>query len=143
MTVREYNQDFLPRIDRAREFVSLFESGIEHMDDARVDKSEVRKQFKIRCWSEETKQTILTALGYYKKHEGLDKLEREEKDKLLKYLDAPIETSARNRMGCSENWYDPYYAMKETFSREQIEGMTDAEIKNLLALAQNISEGLY
>lgn len=73
----------------------------------------------------------------------LNKLEREEKDKLLKYLDAPVETSARNRMGCSENWYDPYYAMKETFSREQIESMTEAEIKNLLALAQNISDGLY
>ena len=44
MTVKEYNRDFLPRIQRAREFVSLFESAINHMDDARVDKEEVRKQ---------------------------------------------------------------------------------------------------
>ena len=41
MTVKEYNRDFLPRIQRAREFVSLFESAINHMDDARVDKEEV------------------------------------------------------------------------------------------------------
>lgn len=66
-----------------------------------------------------------------------------EKEKLLKYLEAPKETSARNRMGCSENWYDPYYAMKETFSKEQIESMTETEIQNLLTLAQNISDGLY
>lgn len=65
------------------------------------------------------------------------------KEKLLKYLDAPVETTARNRMGCSENWYDPYYAMKETFTREQIENMSESEIQNLLKLAQNISEGLY
>lgn len=75
ITVQEYNSDFLPRIDRAREFVSLFESSINHMDGSRVDKDEVRKQFAIRCWSEETKQTILTALSCYKRHEGLDKIE--------------------------------------------------------------------
>ena len=65
------------------------------------------------------------------------------KEKLLKDLDEPVETTARNRMGCSENWYDPYYAMKETFTREQIENMSESEIQNLLKLAQNISEGLY
>ncbi len=75
MTVKEYNRDFLPCIQRAREFVSLFESAINHMDDARVDKEEVRKQFRIRSWSEETKQTILIALAHYKKYEGLDKIE--------------------------------------------------------------------
>lgn len=74
MTVREYNHEFLPRIERAIEFVTLFDSSINHMNDALVDKSEVRKQFKIRCWSEETKQTILTALSYYKKCEGLEKI---------------------------------------------------------------------
>ena len=74
MTVSEYNNEFLPRIDRAREFISLFESSIRHMDDKVVDKNEVYRQFKIRCWSEETKQTILTALEYYQKREGLDKI---------------------------------------------------------------------
>lgn len=74
MTVREYNDNFLPRIERAKEFITLFESSINHMDDRLVDKNEVRKQFKIRCWSDETKQIILTALNYYQKREGLEKI---------------------------------------------------------------------
>lgn len=74
MTVREYNDNFLPRIERAKEFITLFESSINHMDDRLVDKNEVRKQFKIRYWSDETKQIILTALNYYQKREGLEKI---------------------------------------------------------------------
>ena len=75
MTVKEYNKKFLPKIQRANEFIMLFESAIQHMDEKIVDKNEVMKQFNLRCWSEETKQTILTALSYYKKHEGLNKIE--------------------------------------------------------------------
>jgi len=75
MTIKEYNKEFLPKIQRANEFIMLFESAIQHMDEKVVDKDEVMKQFNIRCWSEETKQTILTALNYYKKHEGLGKIE--------------------------------------------------------------------
>ena len=74
MTVREYNHDFLPRIQRAREFISLFESSIGHMDSARVEQAEVLRQFQIRGWSKETKQTILKALAYYKQREGLEKI---------------------------------------------------------------------
>ena len=76
MTIKEYNKEFLPKIQRAREFINLFDSTIQHMDDRIVDKEEVMRHFKIRCWSEDTKETILTALSYYKKHEGLDKIER-------------------------------------------------------------------
>ena len=47
MTAQEYNHVFLPRINRAEEFVELFESSIEHMSETRVDKDEVRKQFRI------------------------------------------------------------------------------------------------
>lgn len=71
MNVREYNNKFLPRIDHAKEFIMLFESAIQHMDSAIVDKQEVE----LRGWSEETKQTILQALSCYKKHEGLEKIE--------------------------------------------------------------------
>ena len=66
MTAQEYIHVFLPQINRAEEFVELFESSIEHMSDTRVDKEEVRKQFRIRGWSEETREVILTALEYYK-----------------------------------------------------------------------------
>ena len=55
MTAQEYNHVFLPQINRAEEFVELFENSIEHMSETRVDKDEVRKQFRIRGWSEETR----------------------------------------------------------------------------------------
>ena len=66
-----------------------------------------------------------------------------EKEKLLEYIDKPVLTDARNSMGCSENWYNPYYAMKETFTKEEIKNMTDKEIDNLIKLAENIMEALY
>ena len=52
-------------------------------------------------------------------------------------------TTARNSMGCSENWYNPYYAIKMTFSMEEIENMSEDELNNLVKLGENISEGLY
>ena len=70
MTAQEYNQVFLTRINSAEEFVELFESSIEH----KSDKDEVRKQFRIRGWSEETRQVILAAHEYYKCAEGLAKI---------------------------------------------------------------------
>ena len=66
-----------------------------------------------------------------------------EKEKLLEYIDNPVLTGARNSMGCSENWYNSYYAMKETFTKEEIENMSDSEINNLIKLAKNIMEALY
>ena len=61
-----------------------------------------------------------------------------EKEKLLEYIDQPVLTDARNSMGCSENWYNPYYAMKETFTKEEIENMSYSGINNLIKLAENI-----
>ena len=65
------------------------------------------------------------------------------KEELLKYIANPKTTDNRNRMGCSENWYDPFYAMAETFSIEEINNMSGTEITNLFRLAINIQEGLY
>ena len=52
-------------------------------------------------------------------------------------------TTARNSMGCSENWYNPYYAIKMTFTMEEIESMSEKELNNLVKLGDAISEGLY
>jgi hypothetical protein len=52
-------------------------------------------------------------------------------------------TKAHNSMGCSENWYNFFYAMKETFTPEEIQNMTDRECELLERLATNIQEGLY
>ena len=53
------------------------------------------------------------------------------------------ETSARNSMGCLEDWYDFYYAMSKTFTKEQIENMSERECTLLYKLATNIQEALY
>ena len=52
-------------------------------------------------------------------------------------------TNARNSMGCSENWYNSYYAIKMTFSMEEIENMSEKELNNLVKLGDAISDGLY
>lgn len=67
-----------------------------------------------------------------------------EKNSLLSYMRSPQEPiTARNRMGCSEAWYDPYYAIKQTFTTTEIEKMSSHEIANLVKLAKQIAEGLY
>lgn len=49
----------------------------------------------------------------------------------------------RNSMGCNENWYCASFAIKETFSLEEIEQMTELEVEHLIKLADNIAEALY
>lgn len=66
-----------------------------------------------------------------------------EKTKLMEYINNPILTDARNSMGCSENWYNPYYAIKRTFSIDEIYAMSDREIENLVILAQEIGDAFY
>lgn len=52
-------------------------------------------------------------------------------------------TTAKNSMGCSENWYNFFYAMKQTFTIDEIKNMSDRECELLNKLADNIMEGLY
>lgn len=67
-----------------------------------------------------------------------------DKQKLLEYIEAEQKpTSARNLMGCSEDWYSPFYAIKQTFSKEEIEAMSDNEINNIFRIAAIIQEALY
>ena len=66
-----------------------------------------------------------------------------DRTRLLEYMKAPTFMGGHNRMGCSEDWYDPYYAIYRTFSIEEVQSMSETEVNNLLKLAQSISEGLY
>ena len=52
-------------------------------------------------------------------------------------------TTARNSLGCSEICYNYYYAIKMTFTIEEIEALSEKELNNLIKLADNIAEGLY
>lgn len=65
------------------------------------------------------------------------------KTKLLEYMDRPVVVDARNRMGCDENWYSSYYAIAQTFSRDEIEAMSDAAVSHLIKLGDAIVEALY
>ena len=67
------------------------------------------------------------------------------KEKILEYI-ASYESPDKimlNRMGCNESWYDSYYAIKETFSVEEIESMSVAEVDRLVRLGDNMSDALY
>ena len=66
-----------------------------------------------------------------------------EKEKLFEFINKPVETTARNRMGCDENWYNSYYSISHTFTKEELEDMSESEIDNLVKLADSISESLY
>ena len=65
------------------------------------------------------------------------------KEELLKKIEDYEETKNLNRMGCSENWYNPVYAIKQTFTLDEIKKMSEKEINNLIKLANNISDGLW
>jgi len=65
------------------------------------------------------------------------------KEELLKEIESYKETNNQNRMGCSENWYSPVYAIKKTFTIEELKEMTEKEIENLIKLVANISDGLW
>lgn len=62
---------------------------------------------------------------------------------LLKEIDNLKTTSARNSMGCSENWYNAYYAIAKTFSTKEIEEMTEREVDYLLRLGDALAEAFY
>jgi len=63
--------------------------------------------------------------------------------RILEAIDNMKITTARNIMGCSENWYDFFYAISQTFTREEIENMTERECTLLEKLATNIQDNLY
>lgn len=65
------------------------------------------------------------------------------KRKLLEYISNPVLTTARNSMGCDENWYNPYFVTKETFSIEEINSMSDKEVETLVRLGNSMSEAFY
>jgi len=65
------------------------------------------------------------------------------KDEIIEKIKEYKPNTARNSMGCSENWYNPYYAIKMTFDLDTLEKMSETELNNLIKLAETISEGLY
>lgn len=65
------------------------------------------------------------------------------KEEIIEFIKNVKTTSARNSMGCSENWYDAYFAISKTFTMEEIEAMSENELNNLIKLGDAIADGLY
>ena len=66
-----------------------------------------------------------------------------EKEKLFEFINKPVVTNTKNIMGCNENWYNSYYSISHTFTKEELEAMSDIEIENLVKLADSIADALY
>lgn len=49
----------------------------------------------------------------------------------------------RNRMGCSEDWYDCYYAITQTVHSEVINNMSDEALDALVDCVCAVQEALY
>jgi len=65
------------------------------------------------------------------------------KEEILNAIATVEDICARNRMGCSENWYNVYYALKHTFTSDELKAMTEEELNHLVRLGDAIAEGLY
>lgn len=48
-----------------------------------------------------------------------------------------------NLMHCNENWYNRYYCILHTFGLDRLKEMSEDELKDLLTLTDNITQGLY
>ena len=67
--------------------------------------------------------------------------DREAINRYYEGLSKPKE--GKNRMGCSESWYDPYYAITQTFTKDHIDMIEDEDLLDLVKLAENIQSALY
>ena len=52
-------------------------------------------------------------------------------------------TPGHNIMGASESWYNPYYAIQQTFTEDEIKKMSENELNNLITLANKLAEAFY
>lgn len=52
-------------------------------------------------------------------------------------------TSERNRMGCSEDWYDCYYAVTQTLTPDEVKEMSDVDLDKLIRVVSTVQEYLY
>jgi hypothetical protein len=49
----------------------------------------------------------------------------------------------RNSMGVSESFYNPYYLTGKCFTTEELTEMSEAELNNLIKLANYASDAFY
>ena len=65
------------------------------------------------------------------------------KSKILQKIATVKPREGRNLMGCPESWYNPYYAIGQTFSRKELDDMSERELNDLVKLAGKIADVFY
>ena len=66
-----------------------------------------------------------------------------EKEKVIEFIKNPVLVPGHNRIGSNINWHNPYYAIMETFSLQDIILMTTKEVADLVKLARFMGDALY
>ena len=65
------------------------------------------------------------------------------KNKIINEIINCKPTHGHNIMGTSESWYNPYYAIQQTFTEDEIKKMSENELNNLIKLADKLAEAFY
>lgn len=65
------------------------------------------------------------------------------KQEILKGIENANRSKERNSMGCNESWYNPFFALKETFGAERLSTMSEKELNDLMELADAMSDAFY
>ena len=109
----------------------------------------------VNFWYPEDEALKLKMMEEYKLHcfrEGLEveyqenviTVRRSHRTTLEHYYNNAYQSSgARNRMGCSEDWYDPYYAITKTLHWNEVDNMNDEQLESLVKVVCAVQEALY
>ena len=65
------------------------------------------------------------------------------KELINEYKSQDFSKSRHNSMGCSESWYNTYYAIYHTFSEDELLKMEEKEVDDLVRLADRMAEAFY
>ena len=63
--------------------------------------------------------------------------------KIADCFDKEKNNKARNSMGVSESFYNPYYLTGNCFTTEELEAMSETELNNLIKLSNYASDAFY
>lgn len=66
------------------------------------------------------------------------------RESLIRYMEEDqVSDPGKNRMGCNESYYDPFFVIKKTLSADAVKAMSEDELGRLLGCLNTMSEGLY
>lgn len=64
-------------------------------------------------------------------------------EKIKGCFNSEKDNKARNSMGVSESYYNPYYLTGKCFSIDELSNMSEAELNNLIKLSEYATDAFY